>query len=531
MKTQLITVLICSGILMISCNTKPEAVVVSEKEDVTGHLYLKSYHTPKFENDQRIEKIKGVTQKLKDMFDEHAKEKNIPGISYGIVVGDSLVIASSTGVINIEKNLPAHPKSCFRIASMTKSFTAMAILKLRDEGKLLLSNPVTKYIPEISKLQYLTKDSPVITIENLLTMTAGFPEDNPWGDRQLAMSNEDFITLVSEGLSLSKIPSYQYEYSNTGYAMLGYIISQVAGISYQEYIKEHIFIPLGMHNTYWEYANVPEQQLAIGYRWEDEQWKLEPMLHDGVFGAMGGLITTIEDFSRYVSFHLSAWPARSTEDMGLVKRSTLREMHVPKFPFLNTRNKDWNGTSCPQMIGYGYGLGIANDCKRITRISHGGALPGFASNYAFFPKYGIGLMAFGNLTYTRPIPYDKIEKMFFETLEIQPRRLPVSDILAKQKEQIVQLLKRWNATMPDEIFADNFFLDTSKEKKINEIQDILNKAGNIQEIDELYPRNQLRGDFKMKTEHGELKIFFTLSPEKDPKIQRMYMSFTSKEDI
>ena len=87
--------------------------------------------------------------------------------------------------IDIENELPATTTSAFRIASMTKSFTAMAIMKLRDEGKLSLDDPAVDYIPEMSKLNYLTSDAPAIRIQNLLTMTAGFPEDNPWGDRQL----------------------------------------------------------------------------------------------------------------------------------------------------------------------------------------------------------------------------------------------------------------------------------------------------------------------------------------------------------
>ena len=122
---------------------------------------------------------------MQKMIEDHALTNNIPGIAYGIVVDDELVLASATGLINLENQVPATTKSYFRIASMTKSFTAMAIMKLRDEGKLSLNDPVAQYIDEMSGMEYLTSDAPVIDIENLLTMTAGFPEDNPWGDRQL----------------------------------------------------------------------------------------------------------------------------------------------------------------------------------------------------------------------------------------------------------------------------------------------------------------------------------------------------------
>lgn len=515
--------------LHISC-TDRKTTSNTNKEDIVQRT-SNSYDPPVFINDGRVGKIKGIADTLQQLFHKHSIEKKIPGIAYGIVVDDSLVIASTTGVTTVENRIPVTSNTPFRIASMTKSFTAMAILKLRDEGLLSLNNAVAEYIPEMDRTVYLTKDSPVMDIENLLTMTAGFPEDNPWGDRQLALSNEAFTDLISDGLSMSKVPSYQYEYSNTGYALLGRIITIVSGMPYQEYIKKHILLPLGMNNTYWEYEAIPKEQLAKGYRWEDEKWKEEPMLHDGVYGAMGGLITSIADFSKYVSFHLAAWPARSEEESGPVKRSTLREMHTPQFNFLNSWNRDWDGAPCASMIGYGYGLGISMDCKRIMRISHGGALPGFGSNYAFFPEYGIGLMAFGNLTYTTPIPYDKIEKILFETLDLKPRRLPASDILKQRKTEITALLKKEVLDLEKEIFAENFFLDKSKKKRTSEIQEILDKAGTIKNVRECSPRNQLRGDFKIACQNGDITVFFTLTPEKTPKVQQLDVSFKPNKPV
>lgn len=525
MKTQIRLLLSLVFLLQISCDTKS-----TPKQDagITLQSVSKTFKAPIFQNDQRINKIKEIAPKLHQIFENHSLERRIPGIAYGIVVDDSLIIASTTGVVNTDDNRPVTLNSSFRIASMTKSFTAMGILKLRDEGLLSLNDPVTKYIPEMANLKYLTGDSPVITIENLLTMTAGLPEDNPWGDRQLADSDQELLALISEGLSLSKVPSYEYEYSNTGYAMLGYIIKQISGMPYQKYITDTILLPLGMEHTYWEYADVPDEQLVTGYRWEDEKWKKEPILHDGAFGAMGGLITSITDFSKYIGFHLSVWPAKNGQDKGPVKRSTLREMHVPQFPFLNSWNTDWNDEPCASMIGYGYGLGIAMNCKRIRRVSHGGALPGYGSNYAFFPDYGIGLMAFGNLTYTTPIPYDAIEKLLFETLEIQPRKLPASDILIQRQAEVVKLITHWNTDLEKELLADNFYLDKSKELRMKEIQEVLDKAGPIEKVQDISPRNQLRGDFKIQCKNGDVTIFFTLTPEKKSKIQRLDIDFEPK---
>jgi CubicO group peptidase (beta-lactamase class C family) len=507
--------------VIASCNPNTS----TEVETSTTTSFINSYKAPEFENDNRVEKIKQIAPEIEKAMIEHAKGRHIPGIAYGIVVDDQLVIASADGILDVDTKNPSTTTSAFRIASMTKSFTAMAIIKLRDEGKLNLNDPVSKYIPEMSNLEYLTKDSPIININNLLTMTAGFPEDNPWGDRQLDESNEMLIGMIDDGVTFSNAPSFEYEYSNTGYALLGNIVSRVSGKPYQEYIKNNILQPLGMNNTYWEWNNVPKEELAIGYRWEDEQWKLEPMLHDGSFGSMGGLITTIEDFSKYVSFHLSAWPPRSNDDNGPVKRSSLREMQTPQYPRLYPNARDYNGDTCVLMNGYGFGLGIATYCNDIKRVSHGGALPGFGSNYYFYPEYGIGVMAFGNLTYTGPLPISKVEQLLFDKGDIQPRKLPISDILAKRKTQVLDLVQNWDANLEKEIIAENFYLDKSRDKRMSQAKQIFAEAGAIVKVDDLTPLNQLRGRFNVQTENGVISMFFTLTPEKEPKVQRLDMSF------
>lgn len=518
---------ICLAAILFSCNPKQSS---DKKADSSSYTYKSSYKAPSFVNDDRIEKIKKIAPEIEKLIEEHAKKNNLPGVAYGIVVDNELVLSSATGFINLEKETPATPLSAFRIASMTKSFTSMAIIKLRDDGKLALSDYVSKYIPEMRKLKYLTKDAPIITIENLLTMTAGFPEDNPWGDRQLHESDKMLLDLIANGVSFSNPSSHGYEYSNTGYALLGYIISRVSGIPFQEYIKTNIFDPLGMKHTYWEFNNVPKEELVVGYRWEEKQWKLEPMLHDGAYGAMGGLITSIEDFSKYVSFHLSAWPSRNDEDTGPIKRSSLREMQTPQFSRLYAKANDFSDKPCPVIAGYGYGLSISTYCNGLKQIGHSGALPGFGSDYRFYPEYGAGIMAFCNLTYTSAYPRRKIEELLFEKLDLQPRKLPVSDILIKRQQQIMELIQNWNPELESNILAENFYMDKSRDLRISESQEILIKAGIIQTANELEPNNQLRGSFNVQAENGVINIFFTLTPEKHPKVQQLDISFQPRKN-
>ena len=483
-----------------------------------------TFQPAEFVVDDRMEQIAAIRPQLHQLFEEYRKERNIPGIAYGIVVDNQLVIDSAVGYINVAQELPVHSHACFRIASMTKSFTAMAIMKLVEEGRLGLQDPVVQYIPEVSKIPYLTSDATIITIEHLLTMTAGFPEDNPWGDRQLDETDDMLSALIAGGLSLSNPPAHAYEYSNTGYAMLGLIIKKVSGMPYQTYITQNILEPLGMQETYWEYEEVPVDQLVLGYDRQGDRLTVEPLLHDGSYGSMGGLITSIADFSKYVSFHLSAWPPRSTPDDGPVKRSSLRKMHQPQYVRLIADAKDWNDEPCPVISGYGYGLRIGESCKNIRRVSHGGALPGFGSHYVFYPDLGIGLMAFCNVTYTSPWPYVELLKLLFEEIKLKPRKLPTSEILLTRQKQIVDLIQSWDSPLGNEILAENFYLDESKAARKAAIDQVFDEAGTIVEVGQLTPLNQLRGSFPLIAEKDTITVYFTLTPEPQKKVQYLELA-------
>jgi CubicO group peptidase (beta-lactamase class C family) len=200
--------------------------------------------TPASYNDPtRLERIKNAIPVIEKMYKDFSIANHVPGYAYGIVVDGQLLYKGAAGYANLEEKIPATTSSMFRIASMSKSFTSLAILHLRDAGKLKLDDPVEKYIPQL-KGQGLTNDAPAITIRHLMSHSAGFPEDNPWGDRQLADSEKDLTDLISGKLSFSNVAGTEYEYSNLGFAMLGYIIHKVSGLSYDVYIQKNIVMVL-----------------------------------------------------------------------------------------------------------------------------------------------------------------------------------------------------------------------------------------------------------------------------------------------
>jgi len=484
--------------------------------------FSKTYKPPVFEERDRIQSIGAALKASHRFYSEAAAVHKLPALAYGVVVGDSLVFFGTFGKSNIEIGNQVTEHSLFRIASMSKSFTAMAILKLRDEGKLCLAEPASTYVPELKKLKYLSDDAPQVSIFNLLTMTAGFPEDNPWGDRFLDISDNALMEQVAEGISFSTVPSLQYEYSNLGFGLLGHIITQVSGIPYQEYITRNILHPLGMMNTYWEFSEVPPDLLVQGYRWEDEEWKHEPLLHDGAFGAMGGLITSITDFSKYISCHLSAWPPRSDPDSGPVRRSTLREMHRMNNPGFYKDQHRFGDPSLPIMRGYGFGLVAIKDQEGIVEVGHNGGLPGFGSSYMFYPEYGIGIMAFSNLTYVggtvREVNYMVMKELIKQGVFL-PMRLPVSDILERRKTELLELISGWDPELEKEIVAANLYMDISRETRKEEAKRLLEQIGKISATGPVKPENQLRGSFLIIGKHGTIKVYFTLTPESEPRVQ------------
>jgi serine-type D-Ala-D-Ala carboxypeptidase/endopeptidase len=338
------------------------------------------------------------------IFSDWSASARVPGMVYGVVADGKLVHVKGLGVLEVSSGRPVASDSLFRIASMSKAFTALAILKLRDQGKLSLDAPAETYVPEMRRWRYPTADSPKITVRNLLTHTAGFVEDNPWGDRQQVLSEAEFTAILRNGVPFARDPGLAMEYSNFGYAVLGRIIGNVSGVRYQDYIRREIMVPLGMRSTTYDIFASPNERRAIGYRWQDEKWVREPDMRDGAFGAMGGVETSAEDYAKWVAFLLSAWPARDEPDKGPVRRSTVREI-VTGANFVRTpvRNPAL-GAACPQAITYAMGWNAAEDCDLGRTLSHGGGYPGYGSFVLLLPDKGVGIFGFASKTYAGPSP-------------------------------------------------------------------------------------------------------------------------------
>ena len=458
------------------------------------------------------------------LFTDFATQQHVPGAAWGIVVDGELAHAGASGVRDIASKAPVDADTVFRIASMTKSFTAMSILKLRDQGKLSLEDLAEKYVPEMKGLAYPTSDSPRITIRHLLSHAEGFPEDNPWGDRQLADSDEQLSQMIKGGIPFSNAPGIAYEYSNYGFAILGRIVSNVSGEKYTDFVTANILKPLGMMSTSLEPSTVPTNRLAHGYRWEDNAWKNEPLLSNGSFGSMGGMLTSVRDLSRYVGVFLSAWPPRDGPETAPIKRSSLREMQQVWRPAPASVTRD-GSTGAVQLNtgGYGFGLRISQSCSFRHVVSHGGGLPGFGTVMTWLPEHGVGIIAFGNLTYTG---WGRVATEAFERLSksggMVPRLATPSPALTRARDAVSRLIVSWDDTLADEIAAENLFLDQSKNRRRVEIERLRENIGACTPgsgFDDL--PNALRGRWTMSCEKGKLEVAITLAPTMPPKVQML----------
>lgn len=482
-------------------------------------------HVPAaFTDSGRAARVAALLPEVDKMYADLAAAQHLPGLVYGVVMDGKLVHVRAIGHANVERKIAATPATPFRIASMTKSFAAMAALHLRDAGKLRLDDPVASYLPELKGVRLPTADSPVLTLRHLMTMTTGLPEDNPWGDRQMAVDNAALAKLVAGGLSFSNAPGVGFEYSNLGYILLGKVVTKVSGMRFQDYITRHILRPLGMNHTVWEYADIPRDQFALGYRWDKGSWIPEPVLGDGDGAAMGGLITTMDDFARYVAFHLEAWPARDGADTGPLKRATVREMHQPQVfaGFSPKALLSDEKTLNPRVGFYGYGLTWTRDSQNVVTVGHSGGLPGYGSQYRFAPDHGIGVMAFTNLRYG-PVynPTSKVLALLIEKGKLPARAVLPSPVLLERQRQVAQLIQSWDEKLGAAIVAENFFMDRSREDWIAAARTQLAPIGSIRSIGPVKPENQLRGRFDVVGENGTREVFFTLTPEREPKLQEL----------
>lgn len=462
--------------------------------------------------------VAAVSPRIDAIFADWARENHVPGAAYGVVKDGRLIHVGTIGTQDQDSKRAVTADSRFRIASMSKAFTALAVLKLRDAGKLSLDAPAERYVPELRGWRYPTTDSPRITVRDLLHHLAGQVEDNPWGDRQQVLTEPEFTRMLKDGVLFATAPGTAFEYSNLGYAILGRIISNVSGVRYQDYIRREIMMPLGMTSTGYDIFASPKDARTIGYRWQDGGYIREPDMADGAFGAMGGVETTANDYWRWVAFLLSGWPARDGTEAGPVRRSTVREI-VEGANFASGQMRPaMLGAPCRQATAYAMGWRVIDDCDLGRVVTHGGGYPGYGSNVALLPDAGVGVFVFSSRTYTGG--GTAVMKSLLTLREAGlavPRATPVSEGLAAAYAAAKTAWGAGDATRAP--LANNVLLDRGAARRAREIADAKAQVGTCTMSEPIRPISAMEGVFDWHCERGHIAGRVQRAPTTDLSLQ------------
>ncbi|MEY2582382.1 MAG: hypothetical protein QOE09_2231 [Ilumatobacteraceae bacterium] len=442
-------------------------------------------------------------------------------ILWGVVANGELVL---TGAHACEPDPLPTGDTVFRIASMTKSFTAASIMILRDRGLLRLDDPVGEIAPELAAVVGPTTDSPPVTVRHLLSMAGGLATDDAWADRHLDLPDDGLDELVRQGATFAWPPHASGEYSNLGFAMLGRVIRRVSGDRAQDFITENLLQPLGMARTTW--VQPDHDDWARPYVVRDDQRVADVApLADGALAPMGGLWSSVSDLARWVAWLTDAFPARDDLDDGPLRRASRREMQQVHRAFPTTQNaaSGEGDEATPARTdggGYGFGLFVTHDVRFGHFVAHSGGLPGYGSNMRWLPGRGIGVIALGNSTYA---PMSTMARRMLEIVDdhglVPAGSCPASAALVDGARRLAALLSDWTDGAANELFADNVAMDESYSRRARQASELTATHGSLS-AKTVAAVTPMRGRVTMRHADGTERGFdLELSPLVPPRLQ------------
>jgi CubicO group peptidase (beta-lactamase class C family) len=311
--------------------------------------------------------------------------EDLPGVSMGVVSGQDLIWSQGFGYADVESRRPATPDTIYSICSISKLFTSISVLQLRDAGKLDLDDPVGEILPWFD-IQNTFPDGPAITVRRILTHSSGLPREAGYpywtGPEYPFPTHEQIIERLPEQETLYPAAEY-FQYSNLGLTLAGEIVAAVSGQPYSEYVRQNVLDPLGLESTTPEIPDAQRgRRLATGYtsKLRDGRRKVVPdYLVRGIAPA-AGFTSTVEDLARF-----AAWQFRLLEKGGkeVLAANTLKEMQR-----VHWIDPDWETT-------WGLGFSVSRRDDK-TFVGHGGSCPGYRTQLLMSPKDRIAVIFMTN---------------------------------------------------------------------------------------------------------------------------------------
>jgi len=333
---------------------------------------------------------------IRQFIETSMKEMGVPGLALAIVHDQKVVLVEGFGLREVSQQIPVTGTTRFVLGSTTKAFTTLAMAMLVDEGKMSWDEPVRTYLPEFAlKDEWATLRS---TPRDLVTHRTGLPRhDLVWSGASLGPED---IVRVLRFLEPSRDFRSAYQYNNLMFITAGVLVSRVAGLPWEDFLKQKIFLPLGRRNsgcTLSEYLASSEYSLAYNRRGE----KFEPLPFPSpdkkiMFGprASGSVFSTAEDMVRWLLFQLNEG---EIEGRRLISRARFKEMHTPQII------RPASPEEAPEVEHPSYGLGWMIDAYRgHYRVHHGGSTMGFSSYVVLFPREKFGVAILSNLNSNLP---------------------------------------------------------------------------------------------------------------------------------
>lgn len=452
-----------------------------------------------------------------------------PALVHGVIHGGSLVHVGAVGAL--DDGAVPDDRTLFRIASMTKSFTAAAVLLLRDRRVLSLDLAVEEVLPGTTAWSGRRRDEQPVTVRDLLSMGSGLATDDAWADRHLDLTSAEMLEVIADGRS-ARANGGGFEYSNLGYGLLGEIVRALTGHRVQEVITHELLGPLGMRDTVWQPdALAVSRRIARPHRNVDG--RAEPEGHeppgDGALAPMGGLWSTVADLARWVAFLLDAHPARDDDDHGPISRATRREMQrghraVGLVPVPGHGNPLRRAARA-----YGYGL-QQDDDERLGRVvDHSGGLPGYGSNMRWIPARDLGIVALANVTYApmRELTYRQLDALHAEGV-LPPLRDAGDASIHACAARLADLLLAWSrgegSSEPghaqEMLFADNVVADDPIDHRRQAMRAIATQHGALS-IGSFTASTLAAGVLRLFAADGTtIEVRVELAPFGDARVQR-----------
>lgn len=336
---------------------------------------------------QEAPDLKDAFRLLEVWLDAQKDYEKIPGISVAIVRDQDLLWSEGLGLADIESGNDAAPSTIYSICSISKLFTAISIMQLRDEGKLSLEDEVIKHLPWFTIKQTYEGSGP-ITLRSLLTHSSGLPRQSNfpyWTGPDFDFPEMEAIRKQMDSLETLYPASTYFQYSNFGLAILGAVVESISGMSYEDYVSKNILDVLDLKDTRpFMPADLLKAQLATGYSAitrSGTRYAMDPFFTKGITAA-AGFTSTVEDLSKFASWQFRLLESGSTE---VIRASTLREMHR-----VHWMDPDWQ-------TSWGLGFSVRKQGDQ-TVVGHGGSCPGYRTQLALTPKNKMAYVIMFNAT-------------------------------------------------------------------------------------------------------------------------------------